>query len=442
MFAKAKVNIGKMVANLHTDYYEGLKSLGEKIFKKDDLITDPSIHFWLPTGIWPLDLNISRGNGLPGGKVVEIFGRSKVGKSTLALEFVRQAQAQGGRGEWFDFEAAMSIRLGRDMQQVKMDNDELWGYRQPLETEKSLDYVEALIRWHTANSQKPMVIVIDSVPAMVALGEREKSMGDNATVSNNAAIMARFLPRILGLMARGNVYLILINQVRSKVDTNRGKGSGHNNSKRDYSTPGGNAIEFFSHLRLELFSESIEVDSEDEPIGSLVRCRTDKSRIDTPYRECLYPIYFRDDQLKQGIDDAMANLIYLISRQILKSSGNGRFRFSPDDKWDFKETLRARYYTDDPFRKEVQDRVKDCFEQENKIGKYSKVSLDINTAPEASLKPPAEDLPPEIAAMLQPAGDLLKALQGQDLAEAPAEPKKSAGRPKGATKAKAAAGKK
>lgn len=372
MFGTKTTDLGQMIRKLKSgDYLGQIQELSAKLLG-DDVLRDPTIRYWLPSGIYPLDLAVSRGLGLPAGKVLEIFGGSKAGKTTLCLTIGKQAQLQGGQILWVDYEAAMSLKLAIQLVGVQTD-PLLWDYFQPLEVESSFDYVEARIRLHSEVSEKPLVIVFDSIAALVAKAERDKSMQDSQKVSDRAGTLSRFLPRILTYLSRGNIYLLMINQIRTK-----GYASG--GGKATEGPTGGKAPEFFSHLRFDLRTQEIVSDDDGSgPYGSLVRLTIDKSRIDTPFRSCLYPIYFRDDQFRQGIDEGMACLIYLISRKKLYSGG-GWLKFAKEEKESYrKEQLRQLYYQDPAIRERIRNLTLEVFQEENKITTGSLASPPVPT---------------------------------------------------------------
>ena len=60
----------------------------------------------IPTGALPLDLALGVG-GVPRGRIVEVFGPESSGKTTLALQIVAEAQAQGGIAAYIDAEHAL-----------------------------------------------------------------------------------------------------------------------------------------------------------------------------------------------------------------------------------------------------------------------------------------------------------------------------------------------
>ena len=94
------------------------------------------------TGSLTLDLALGIG-GIPQGRIIEIYGPSMSGKSTLAMLHAAQVQqAKEGYVVWVDAEHAFHPPLA---QQYGVNLDELL-YVRPKTGEQAVDTVEALIR--------------------------------------------------------------------------------------------------------------------------------------------------------------------------------------------------------------------------------------------------------------------------------------------------------
>lgn len=376
-FVKAKTNIGAMIGKIEaTDVVGVLEALANKLLSKD-IVRSPAVRWWLSTGIWNLDLSISRGLGLPAGKIIEIFGPPRASKTTLCLEIGKQAQLQGGLVIWLDFETSMSLQLAVEMQEISTAPSS-WYYFQPDEVEAAFNFAEAMIRkWPSmweGREVPPIVFVLDSVAACVAAGERDKGMNDAVKVAEMAAHLSRFLPKILVYLAKTNAYFICVNQFRAKVDTSKpGQGGGGLRSNSS-NTAGGLALEYYSRVRLALSPDEIYMDetasgtkNPDQAFGMLVRCKLDKNGVDTPYRACCYAMYFRDDQFRRGIDDGMSCIIYLISRKAIKTSGNGWYWLVEGGKKYTKAALHVAFYEDPDTRTSIQQMVAGLWCEEHKV---------------------------------------------------------------------------
>lgn len=276
---------------------------------------ESAIKYWLPTGCLMLDLAIN--NGLPGGKIIELFGTPGSGKTLLALSIVKSAQAHGGMGIWLDAEAGISHSL---MDLVGVRRDEGWVYRLTQSTEKTLDTIESMVL-RSVDSETPVVIVLDSVaglcPESLLMGQ-EPMTGARVT-GKMGSIMSWFFSRgVPRTMMGSNVYLIFINQIRSTYNFydrfNRGP---------QFTTPGGHSINFYAHVRLECERLKIEEDEFKRPLQSLHRVTVDKNKVGMPNRSVTFPFIFRRNSPIVGIDDISTTLNYMIAKKVLRPSTPG-----------------------------------------------------------------------------------------------------------------------
>ena len=68
----------------------------------------------IPTGSLSLDIALG-GQGVPRGRVIEVFGPESSGKTTLALHVAAQAQKQGGIAAMIDAEHAFDPSWGKKL---------------------------------------------------------------------------------------------------------------------------------------------------------------------------------------------------------------------------------------------------------------------------------------------------------------------------------------
>jgi recombination protein RecA len=119
---------------------------------------------------------------------------------------------------------------------VGVDTDQLL-VSQPDCGEMALDIVDQLIR-----SQAVDVVVVDSVAALVPRAELEGDMGDTQ-MGLQARLMSKALRKITGSLAKSKCTVIFLNQLRSKLGVFFGNPE---------VTSGGNALKYFSSLRLDI----------------------------------------------------------------------------------------------------------------------------------------------------------------------------------------------
>lgn len=264
------------------------------------------------TGSTLLDLAISgkrrRGGGVPGGILMEIYGRSQSGKTAVMAELLASVQSHGGETDLEDPEG----RLDEEYSRIYGLTINKAHYCRP-------DTVEEIMQnardWKPKN---PNVINARGTDSLAALStELEMSpKGDKMGMKRGKEFSAGFR-KTCRLIANNNWLWICTNQVR----------------QGDYgeTTPGGMAVAFYASIRIRLRQQDEikrtiklsksgaeeEVDEaeakKDKKSGVLVtkiigiesEAYVTKS-IDDPYRTA--PIYI---MFGYGIDDIRGNLQYI-----------------------------------------------------------------------------------------------------------------------------------
>jgi len=251
----------------------------------------------ISTGSILLDAALGVG-GYPRGRIVEIYGPESSGKTTLALHAIAEAQKQGGIAAFIDAEHALDPVYAKNL---GVNTDELW-VSQPDNGEQALEIVESLIRSGAVD-----VIVVDSVAALTPRAEIEGDMGDSH-MGLQARLMSQALRKLTAIISKSKTCLVFINQIRMKIGVMFGNPE---------TTTGGNALKFYSSVRLEV--RKIETISEgaNEAIGNKVRVKVVKNKVAPPFKRVEMEIIFG-----KGISAVGSLLDAAVEYNLISKSGS------------------------------------------------------------------------------------------------------------------------
>jgi recombination protein RecA len=250
----------------------------------------------ISTGCLSLDLALGIG-GVPQGRIVEIYGPESSGKTTLAQHIVAETQKIGGVAAFVDAEHALDPEYA---QKIGVDIDALF-ISQPDTGEQALEIVETLVR-----SSAVDVVVIDSVAALTPKAEIEGDMGD-VHMGLQARLMSQALRKLAAIVAKSNTTVIFINQIRHKIGVMFGNPE---------TTPGGNALKFYSSVRIEV-RRAAQIKQAEQIVGNRVKAKIVKNKVAPPFRRCEFDIMYNE-----GISVA-GDLIDLgVETEVIEKRGN------------------------------------------------------------------------------------------------------------------------
>jgi len=301
----------------------------------------------ISTGSTLLDLAISggrvRGGGLPSGIFVEIFGPSGSGKTVILSEVAGAVQRLDGDIMFHDPEA----RLNKQFATIfGLDIDDL-NYQTP-------DTVTELFRdvraWEPKSSKRVNGIFADSLAALSTDMEMEKEEGDKMGM-RRAKEFSEELRRTCRIITQKNYLMVVSNQVRVNADAGQWG--------QKYTTPGGEAVGFYSSLRLRAKTpEKIKRKAKiaGKEVTRVVGVRTEfevyKSSIWKPFRSAPVTILF-----DYGIDDIRENL------QFIKDYTKATTYAVGGEKLDISLEKSIQMVEDDNLISELRNEVIDLWEE-------------------------------------------------------------------------------
>jgi recombination protein RecA len=244
----------------------------------------------ISTGSLAVDLALG-GQGLPRGRIIEVFGPESSGKTTLALHAVAEAQKTGGIAAFIDAEHALdptwAKKLGVDLETLLVS--------QPGHGEEAMQITEMLIKSNAVD-----VIVVDSVAALVPKKELDGEIGDSH-VGLQARLMSQSLRKLTAAIAKSRTTVIFINQIREKIGVMFGSPE---------TTPGGRALKFYASCRIDV--RRIGQLKEGEIVmGQRVRAKIVKNKVAPPFRVAEFDmmhsdgISFEGDVIDMGLEQKL-----------------------------------------------------------------------------------------------------------------------------------------
>jgi len=284
----------------------------------------------IPTGSLSLDMALG-GQGVPTGRIVEVFGPESSGKTTLALHVIAQAQKKGGIAAFVDAEHALDPSWAKKLG-VQLDTLLV---SQPSSGEEAMQITEMLIKSNAVD-----IIVVDSVAALVPKQELQGEIGDSH-VGLQARLMSQSMRKLTGAISKAKTSVIFINQIREKIGVMFGSPE---------TTPGGRALKFYCSCRIDVRRIGQIKDGE-EVVGQRVRTKVVKNKVAPPFRVAEFDmmhnkgISYEGDLLDLGVD-----------HKIVTRSGSW-FRYGETHLGQGKEKARVFLEENPDVAEEIKEKV-------------------------------------------------------------------------------------
>jgi recombination protein RecA len=274
----------------------------------------------ISTGSLSLDIALG-GQGLPCGRIIEVYGPESSGKTTLALHAIAESQKNGGIAAFIDaehaFDPTWAKKLGVELDTLLVS--------QPNSGEEAMQIVEMLVKSNSVD-----IIVLDSVAALVPKKELEGEIGDSH-VGLQARLMSQSMRKLTGAISRSKTCTVFINQIREKIGVMFGSPE---------TTPGGRALKFYSSVRIDVRRIAALKDG-DEQVGQRVKAKIVKNKVAPPFRIAEFDMMHTD-----GISYEGDILDLGVAHKIITRSGSW-FKYGTTHIGQGKEKART-YLRDNP----------------------------------------------------------------------------------------------
>ena len=318
------------MSKIEKDFGKGsIMKLGDDHIENVEVISTGSIGLNAALGV----------GGYPRGRIIEIYGPESSGKTTLAIHAIAEAQKNGGIAAFIDAEHAFDRFYA---EKLGVDVDNLW-ISQPDNGEQALQIADQLI-----SSSAIDILVVDSVAALTPKAEIEGDMGENK-VGLQARLMSQALRKLTATISKTNTTCIFINQLREKIGVMFGNPE---------TTTGGNALKFYSSVRLDIRSGTAIKDG-DDVIGRQVRVKVVKNKVAPPFRKCEFEILFGEGISKIG------EIVDLgVEYGIIKKSGSW-FSYGESRLAQGREGVKALLRDNPELAEELEAKIMDAIKEKN-----------------------------------------------------------------------------
>ncbi len=294
-------------------------------------------------------INYMTYGGIARNTITEFFGPESSGKTTTALDIVKNAQAILPKGKaiaYVDIENLFDEKWAADL---GVNIKDLILIRPQEQTAEDIfDICERLIC-----SGDIWLLVMDSVGSMVSGSIFEESY-DKKSYGGIATPMTRFVNKIVSMLRKYNSTLLVLNQVREDMD----------NPYNQFITPGGRALKHEASLRL-MFRQGKYIDKDgneltnkaENPAGHKVEVSIIKTKI----CRCDRRLGFYTLNYMEGIDWLTDLIEVAMKYEIIKQNGAWFYVFDNNgeliEKFNGKIKLIDKIKNDTAFKDTILNQV-------------------------------------------------------------------------------------
>ncbi|MBQ5556968.1 MAG: recombinase RecA, partial [Aeriscardovia sp.] len=242
----------------------------------------------------------------------------------------------GGQAAFIDAEHAIDPEYAKNL---GVDIDSLV-VSQPDSGEQALEIADMLIRSGALD-----IIVIDSVAALVPKAEIDGEMGDSH-VGLQARLMSQALRKLASVLDKTGTTAIFINQLREKIGVMFGNPE---------TTTGGNALKYYSSVRLDIRRIETLKGSSGSPVGNRVRVKVAKNKVAPPFRTAEFDILYGKGISKEG------SLLDMGVDRGVVAKGGAWFTYNGQQLGQGRENARAFLEQNPEIASRIEEEIKASF---------------------------------------------------------------------------------
>lgn len=322
---EAQKNLMETLKDLEKQYGKGTVISGSQVMDSHEAIDTGSIGLNHALGI----------GGIPKGKVIEMFGWESSGKSTICQHIVANAQAAGIKCLYIDGEnsidrkyaTAIGINLD-DLLIIQLDESA---------GEGAYNKMEALVKTGEIG-----LVVIDSYNSLQPKKVLEGEVGDSA-IGLHSRMQGQAVMKSNALSTQYGTTFIWLGQLREKIGVMYGS---------PQTTQGGNALKFYTHVRMEVVRSTTKdnsIMSGDDKLGNKVTVKVIKNKVGVPFTEAIFDVLYG-----VGIDK-IGELVRLAKKYEIIKVRAGKVTYG---EFKYEEPEFVQLLVDNPeFNEEIKQKI-------------------------------------------------------------------------------------